>query len=109
MKILPRLYFNSENGSCLGFNYGGCEGNGNNFKTEGECTDECVEKSPATVGCVELYHLDGMLEVTVAQHDLNLDQLILQLIEKLKGLAARQRPSSLARADTQRKLTFCCR
>ena len=93
-KILPRLYFNSENGSCLGFNYGGCAGNGNNFKTEGECTDECVEKSPATVGCVELYHLDGMLEVRGARRDLNHDhQLISQLIEKL------QRAGSAAAAD----------
>ena len=73
LKILSRLYFNSEDGSCLGFNYGGCDGNGNNFKTEGECTDECVEKSAANVGCVELYHLDGMLEVTVTHRDLNPD------------------------------------
>ena len=28
------------------------------------CRAECAEKSPAD-GCVELYHLDGMLEVTL--------------------------------------------
>ena len=66
---LLRFFFDAESGSCLPFDYGGCEGNGNNFKTEDMCRAECAEKSPAD-GCVELYHLDGMLEVTLTNVDL---------------------------------------
>ena len=31
--IIPRFYFNSTDGKCKEFGWGGCDPNGNNFKT----------------------------------------------------------------------------
>merc|ERR1712192_132805 len=39
---IPRFFFDSESGSCSSFNYGGCRGNGNNFATQQDCEDKCV-------------------------------------------------------------------
>jgi len=39
---IPRFFFDSESGSCSGFNYGGCRGNGNNFATQQDCEAKCV-------------------------------------------------------------------
>lgn len=36
-----RYYFNGETGSCEIFNYGGCQGNGNNFMTIEDCQSMC--------------------------------------------------------------------
>lgn len=38
---LARFFFNSQSGSCEEFNYGGCDGNENNFKTLEECQAAC--------------------------------------------------------------------
>jgi hypothetical protein len=38
---IPRWYFNFQSGECEMFDYGGCEGNENNFETEKECLAEC--------------------------------------------------------------------
>ena len=38
----PRYYFDGEAGECKEFIYGGCLGNANNFETEEECIEECV-------------------------------------------------------------------
>jgi len=38
---MPRFYFDSQAGSCLQFFYGGCQGNGNNFRTLEECQEAC--------------------------------------------------------------------
>ncbi|XP_019348769.2 kunitz-type serine protease inhibitor 5 [Alligator mississippiensis] len=37
----PSFYYNAATGQCLGFNYGGCRGNGNRFGTEKECLQTC--------------------------------------------------------------------
>ena len=37
-----RFYFDSASGQCKEFNYGGCQGNGNNFKDEYECKLTCT-------------------------------------------------------------------
>ena len=37
----PRFYYNATKGRCEGFIYGGCGGNGNNFKTLKECQQTC--------------------------------------------------------------------
>lgn len=37
----PRWYYNRTDGSCQQFMYGGCPGNGNNFKTVDECQEKC--------------------------------------------------------------------
>ncbi|KAL1238532.1 BPTI/Kunitz domain-containing protein [Trichinella spiralis] len=37
-----RWYFNKKKGTCESFIYGGCGGNGNNFHTEEECQNQCL-------------------------------------------------------------------
>ena len=39
--IIQRFYFNSTDGKCKEFGWGGCDPNGNNFKTEEECEQKC--------------------------------------------------------------------
>ena len=46
----PRWHFNSEVQRCQGFTYGGCAGNGNNFKSEAECNSQCVCNLPKAPG-----------------------------------------------------------
>jgi len=41
---IPKYFFNSETGSCEEFIYGGCGGNGNNFKTLELCESTCENK-----------------------------------------------------------------
>ena len=50
---IPKWFFNSGSGKCETFNYGGCDGNANNFETEQECKDKCNSsgKEQATVQC----------------------------------------------------------
>ena len=36
-----RWYYDGASGQCSTFTYGGCKGNGNNFKTKEECEAEC--------------------------------------------------------------------
>ena len=40
--VVPRWYYNGESGQCELFEYGGCEGNANNFETKKACEDICV-------------------------------------------------------------------
>lgn len=39
---VPRVYFNSETGTCEDFIYGGCDANENNFGNRKDCEDACV-------------------------------------------------------------------
>ncbi len=39
--LIPRYFFNTKTGTCEMFTYGGCGGNGNNYKTLQECTQQC--------------------------------------------------------------------
>ncbi|XP_013413037.1 papilin-like [Lingula anatina] len=39
---IPRWYFDSIDGACKQFTYGGCKGNGNNFETELQCQGLCT-------------------------------------------------------------------
>ena len=39
----PRWFYNAETEICERFVYGGCLGNQNNFKTEMECYDKCIQ------------------------------------------------------------------
>ena len=38
---MPRFYYEKEKQACEQFIYGGCSGNGNNFKTKEECDNTC--------------------------------------------------------------------
>lgn len=38
-----RWYYRKEEGRCREFNYGGCQGNQNNFQSEAECRSQCNE------------------------------------------------------------------
>ncbi|XP_061433953.1 papilin-like isoform X2 [Lethenteron reissneri] len=46
--IIPRYFYNRYTQRCQKFNFGGCHGNANNFKTETECRIACktVQKVP---------------------------------------------------------------
>lgn len=39
--LFPRYFFNATSQSCEQFNYGGCDGNANNFVTYSECFKTC--------------------------------------------------------------------
>ncbi|VDN37826.1 unnamed protein product [Dibothriocephalus latus] len=41
---IPRYSYDYKQGTCVNFTYGGCLGNGNNFKTKGECEKRCSGK-----------------------------------------------------------------
>lgn len=41
---VPRYFFNSTSNQCTEFVYGGCLGNGNNFKSMSECEETCLNK-----------------------------------------------------------------
>ncbi|TSR51407.1 Tissue factor pathway inhibitor [Bagarius yarrelli] len=50
--IKDRFYFNAETFHCEPFEYGGCQGNENNFETVKECEEMCVvkaDKSPCNL------------------------------------------------------------
>ncbi|XP_076444542.1 papilin-like isoform X1 [Babylonia areolata] len=42
----PRFYYDSKDNRCLPFNYGGCQGNGNNFEKLEECVETCLKEKP---------------------------------------------------------------
>jgi len=54
------FYFNSENGTCEQFVFGGCGGNGNKFSTEKECLDVCKpagsEKTLLAHACTSMWY-----------------------------------------------------
>lgn len=41
---LSRYFYDSKLGKCINFNYGGCQGNGNNFFTKKACEYKCAPK-----------------------------------------------------------------
>ena len=43
--IIPRYYYNAVTGQCEYFEYGGCDGNANNFITQEECEAACVDQT----------------------------------------------------------------
>lgn len=43
--LIPRFYYDAKKGICAKFNYGGCMGNENNFKTENDCMNKCGHHS----------------------------------------------------------------
>ena len=47
---IPSYFFDVQTGKCTPFNYGGCGGNGNRFKTYHECDFRCnrLEQAPLT-------------------------------------------------------------
>ncbi|GIY93653.1 carboxypeptidase inhibitor SmCI, partial [Caerostris extrusa] len=45
--LFPNYYFNKRSGKCEKFTYGGCMGNGNNFRTEEACRETCGRSSQA--------------------------------------------------------------
>ncbi|THD20802.1 hypothetical protein D915_008550 [Fasciola hepatica] len=48
--LMPRFYWNQTEKHCKVFDYGGCQGTKNNFKTMKECHQKCHCKQPILVG-----------------------------------------------------------
>lgn len=46
---LPRWFYNGQTGQCEEFQYGGCQGNDNNFMTRAECEGQCRGRSECSV------------------------------------------------------------
>ncbi|XP_015681881.1 tissue factor pathway inhibitor isoform X2 [Protobothrops mucrosquamatus] len=46
--LIPRYFYNKESQQCEKFQYGGCLGNQNNFKTLQECQNTCHDRVPST-------------------------------------------------------------
>ncbi|ESP02283.1 hypothetical protein LOTGIDRAFT_199824 [Lottia gigantea] len=40
--LIPRYYFDTKTNTCQKFNYGGCLGNGNNFRNMQNCMTKCM-------------------------------------------------------------------
>ncbi len=69
---LPRFYFDSSDGACKKFFYGGCAGNGNNFVTEDECRERCSDAKALKEAIVEARHAKEIVdafEVPVKEED----------------------------------------
>ena len=43
--LIPRYFFNATTGKCEMFTYGGCGGNGNNYRSLQECSQQCNPNS----------------------------------------------------------------
>ena len=51
---IPRWWFNKKANCCLRFYYGGCKGNGNNFKTKAACIRRCKTRScESCIKCIK--------------------------------------------------------
>jgi len=56
--FMKRYAFNQDKNRCELFTYGGCRGNGNNFKTADECFETCGGDLPCTDGKCEEVNCD---------------------------------------------------
>lgn len=54
---IQRYYYDSESGRCALFIWGGCDGNGNNFATAGECAETCDASAQPLAAC----EVDGVV------------------------------------------------
>ncbi|XP_076119139.1 BPTI/Kunitz domain-containing protein-like [Alosa pseudoharengus] len=43
LALIPRWFHNAVTNKCEQFIYGGCQGNRNNYGSEKECTDTCID------------------------------------------------------------------
>eukprot|EP01026_Neomeris_dumetosa_P034032 TRINITY_DN2731_c1_g1_i3.p1 TRINITY_DN2731_c1_g1~~TRINITY_DN2731_c1_g1_i3.p1 ORF type:complete len:520 (-),score=74.17 TRINITY_DN2731_c1_g1_i3:133-1692(-) len=44
-----RWYYDSDDGNCVDFSYGGCSGNKNNFKTKEKCESQCISSKDSLI------------------------------------------------------------
>uniref|UniRef100_A0A671KQI8 Tissue factor pathway inhibitor n=1 Tax=Sinocyclocheilus anshuiensis TaxID=1608454 RepID=A0A671KQI8_9TELE len=54
--IKDRFYFDTDTGRCELFEYGGCQGNANNFETLQECEEMCLVKGKAIFTRLVLFY-----------------------------------------------------
>lgn len=54
--MIERYYYDQSSKACNTFNYGGCEGNANNFETKQKCLDECTEAGKKIAGKVNIWY-----------------------------------------------------
>ncbi|XP_071080812.1 carboxypeptidase inhibitor SmCI-like [Haliotis cracherodii] len=72
--LMPRYFYNQATRRCQQFYYGGCQGNGNNFKTRGDCVATCRRR-----GVVNAYYSSAKLQ---ARHPSSALQLLLSLPDR---------------------------
>ncbi|XP_052766161.1 PI-actitoxin-Aeq3b-like [Mya arenaria] len=46
--FFPRFFYNTDEGLCQKFVYGGCQGNSNNFMTQEDCEQRCIQATTPT-------------------------------------------------------------
>ncbi|KAH7941306.1 hypothetical protein HPB49_011981 [Dermacentor silvarum] len=66
---LPRWWYNMDAARCEVFNYGGCGGNANLYKTKQHCEETCMDKKPSPTADapvegvtreIEMGHIESM-------------------------------------------------
>lgn len=74
--LLPRWYFDREDGRCAQFIYGGCGGNRNNFESEEYCLSVC---SSVSKSCPQQHLISSSSPLTGCQILTNSGKFSLQL------------------------------
>jgi len=90
---LRRWTYNKRSGKCKKFNYGGCRGNGNNFKSKRECENICGQRS----------HIPGGQEIWRDWLD---DNFSTNNLRKRKGTTKRVTDTTSKRRHTTRSTSM---
>jgi len=91
MAYIPRWYFNASWNNCTKFLYGGCQGNGNNFKSKKECEEKCLHVQQGEEGLESSHGPVG--PCTIESKKLKKLKSIFELLDALKFRHSRYTPA----------------